>query len=263
MANIARADDARREIVGGKGTIGYTGLQIVQKLEFDEWEELGDMLKYWGSSINYLLGDWLNYGEREYGEKYAQALEDTEYELQTLRNYAYVCRQIPLERRRPELTFSHHAAVAGLDDQEQDILLGRAIDEKMGVRELRKSVSDLRIKQGKKALPEVCYSEFADIWDRHGLPKPAVENDPCLVPVARKISRLEQELEGLKKQQGQALPDGVIPVREDVVKKLIYNCSERPFGGCDNCECAEECATLQEGSENGSGNEALRDNQSE
>ena len=36
--------------------------------------------------MHFWIGDWLNYGERKWGEKYKEALEKTGYDYQTLRN---------------------------------------------------------------------------------------------------------------------------------------------------------------------------------
>ncbi|MDA2921099.1 hypothetical protein MYX76_16680 [Desulfobacterota bacterium AH_259_B03_O07] len=65
------------------------------------------------------LGDWLNYGERKYGEKYSQALEQTDYEYDTLRKFGYVSDRVEIGNRFPELDWTHHMVVAPLEPKEQ------------------------------------------------------------------------------------------------------------------------------------------------
>lgn len=82
-------------------------------------------------AVQWWLGDWVNYGEATYGETYSQALEATEYEEKTLRNYAYVARNIQMSRRRDNLTFSVHSEIVGLPTaKEQDRWLLIVIDRR-------------------------------------------------------------------------------------------------------------------------------------
>ena len=50
------------------------------------------------------IGDWLNEGEQQYGEMYAQALDATELEYGTLRTAKWICGRIELSRRRDNLS---------------------------------------------------------------------------------------------------------------------------------------------------------------
>ena len=43
----------------------------------DEWQAVGSYPQGAACSIQWCIGDWLNYGERRYGETYAQAIEAT------------------------------------------------------------------------------------------------------------------------------------------------------------------------------------------
>src|SRR5688500_1025734 len=63
--------------------------------DFESWESVGNFLRYTHTGLQFWLGDWLNYGESNYGEKYAQAVGGTGYELHTLQTYAWVARQVP------------------------------------------------------------------------------------------------------------------------------------------------------------------------
>lgn len=52
-----------------------TRLVFKKDLKYNEWESLGQVLKKAEKSVQWWLGDWLNYGEAKYGEKYSQVLE--------------------------------------------------------------------------------------------------------------------------------------------------------------------------------------------
>lgn len=94
--------------------ISKTGLQVTRALTWDEWVAVGRRVDEVDVAIQWIIGDWINYGDKQYGEVYAQAVEFTRYDYHTLANFAYVSRAFEFSRRRENLTFSHHAAVAGL-----------------------------------------------------------------------------------------------------------------------------------------------------
>ena len=57
-----------------KFSITPTGIEFHQELSFDEWNALGQKLAPVGKSIGFIIGDWINYGAKRYGEKYEEAL---------------------------------------------------------------------------------------------------------------------------------------------------------------------------------------------
>lgn len=61
-----------------------------------------------------------------YGETYAQAIEATGYEEQSLRNAKFVAASVEFSRRRENLSWSHHAEVASFDADEQTRWLDEA-----------------------------------------------------------------------------------------------------------------------------------------
>jgi hypothetical protein len=117
-----------------------TGLNIVPGLEYKEWEELGIMLQLLASAIEFAIGDWLIYGKRAYGEMYAQAILETGKSYGTLTNYVWVARHIESSRRRENLDFGHHSAVASLPPSDQDALLSEAQECGLTVRQLQANV---------------------------------------------------------------------------------------------------------------------------
>ena len=90
-----------------------TGMVVPEGCSFEEWAQLGVTLGRLQRCSQWWIGDWVNFGERAFGEKYAQALESTGLAYQTVANYAWVASRIPVEARREVLSFQHHVLLAG------------------------------------------------------------------------------------------------------------------------------------------------------
>lgn len=116
------------------------GLVIPDGFEFQQWEDIGRTIKVMNDGVQWWLGDWLNFGERKYGEKYSQALNDTEY--QAFQDVAWVARQFEISRRRENLTWSHHREAAPLEIEEQNKVLDAASAGKLSTRELRRLIAE-------------------------------------------------------------------------------------------------------------------------
>jgi hypothetical protein len=120
------------------GTPSRVSLEIPEGVDFLEWKRIGHSLFRCEDSLNFWLGDWLNYGERNYGQKYHEALLmfGDEYEIGTLHNIASVAKRVEISRRRELLSWSHHEAVASLDEKDQNELLALAEDKNLSTRQL-------------------------------------------------------------------------------------------------------------------------------
>lgn len=103
-----------------------TALVITGRPAFGQWMDAGGKLKQFHQSVMGWIGDWLCYGEHHYGEKYAQAVETTGYEIQTLNGAQWVANRIENVRRRISLPWAYHKEVAALEPEEQDRLLDQA-----------------------------------------------------------------------------------------------------------------------------------------
>jgi hypothetical protein len=108
-----------------------------QDLEHPEWVVVGHQFGATSRVSNWWIGDWVEYGEAKWGEKYVEASRITGYDVKSLRNIAYVARQVDLSRRRDKLRWSHHAEVAGLEPEEQDRWLDRCLADRLSVADLR------------------------------------------------------------------------------------------------------------------------------
>ena len=114
-----------------------TGLKIKEGLPFDEWCRLGAQVGALADASAWWIGDWLVYGQRAFPGRYRKAIEVTGFGYQTLRNYAWVASQIPVYRRRDSLSFGHHAEVAALPVEDQEMWLMRALRGSWSRNELR------------------------------------------------------------------------------------------------------------------------------
>lgn len=94
------------------GAITETSLRLPPDIPWDRYEALVTMFGQLHRTSAWLLGDALNYGEKVYGETYAQAATWTGLAEQTLANYASTCGRVPRSRRRSTLSFSVHSEVA-------------------------------------------------------------------------------------------------------------------------------------------------------
>jgi N6-adenosine-specific RNA methylase IME4 len=117
-----------------------TGLVVDGDPTFEQWQECGRAIRYMEGAVQWWIGDWLNDGERHYGESYTRALEATGFEYQTAANYKYVAGRVDVSRRREKLPWSHHAEVAALEDADQDKMLGQAEAEGWTRAQLREAV---------------------------------------------------------------------------------------------------------------------------
>ncbi len=125
-----------------KFSITPTGIEFHQELSFEEWNTLGQKLAPIGRSIGFIIGDWINYGDKRYGEKYQEALAKTGLSYQTLMNYAHVSRRVEIYLRKENLDWSQHATVAKLKtDEEKRHWLDMAEKHDLSVRRLRKSIN--------------------------------------------------------------------------------------------------------------------------
>jgi hypothetical protein len=102
-----------------------------------EWHVVGRRLGGISRCNQWWLGDWVRYGSEQWGERYTQAAKITGYDPRSLANMASVSGAFDLSRRRDDLTWSHHVAVAGLPTSSQEAWLDKAAAENLSVADLR------------------------------------------------------------------------------------------------------------------------------
>ncbi|MEU9443443.1 LmbU family transcriptional regulator [Streptomyces sp. NPDC048304] len=120
------------------------GLQIPTEIPYDEWERAGRQLADVLDSSCWWLGDWLVYGKDHYTDRYQRGIRAAGLSYQTLRNYAWVSRRFDLGRRRPALSFQHHAELASMPVEEQEFWLDRAEQGQWTTKQLRGAIRAAR-----------------------------------------------------------------------------------------------------------------------
>jgi len=122
-------------------------LKFENDTTYEQWVEVGNSLMQATQNIMWWLGDWWNFGEHKYGELAAQALS-MNIPYSTFSSAAAVSRAIPIERRVPDLSWSHHKEVAFIDDEDvQDSLLLESVNNGFTTKGLRQKVKDYKVNQ--------------------------------------------------------------------------------------------------------------------
>jgi hypothetical protein len=120
------------------------GLRMPTAMAYDEWERAGRQLADVLDSSSWWLGDWLVYGKDHYTDRYQRGIRAVGLSYQTLRNYAWVARRFDLTRRRPALSFQHHAELASVPVEEQEVWLDRAEQSQWTTKQLRGAIRAAR-----------------------------------------------------------------------------------------------------------------------
>jgi hypothetical protein len=171
------AKPRRVESGGLPGRVSEIGLSLRRGLAFVEWEHTVELLGRMGRCCHWWLGDAILYGEDRFGEKASQGIEAAEYDPGILAKIVTICRRVEPARRRKELSFSHHIAVAHLAVEEQIRWLARAVaGEEVPNGERRAwSVAQLRAEIRRERVKDVAESadqeaEGVDVAPREELP---------------------------------------------------------------------------------------------
>lgn len=117
-----------------------TGIDFDETLSHPEWDDLGKKLTSMTKILGIYVGDWINFGEKAYGEKYKEALVTSGIPYNTLKNYASVSKRVKLALREKSLGFEFHSAVAKFKSFEQKMWLEMAKAHNLSIRRFRKSI---------------------------------------------------------------------------------------------------------------------------
>ena len=150
-------------------------LVLPENTTFDEWVDIGKNLKTAEGAIQFLIGDWINFGERKYGDKYLIAMAQTGFTVDYLRRIAMVSKKFNgyvagdttegLATRHENLSFTHHVEVVSLPGPVAERLLEKSEKEYLTRDELRAEVREWKTEhrtpeQNKQQ--EILFSWFHD-----------------------------------------------------------------------------------------------------
>jgi hypothetical protein len=130
----AQAPGAKRPATG---ELTHVGWSPSEDIDLAAWSAVGRRFGEIGRCSQWWLGDWIHYGNARFGERYTRAVKLTGYDAQSLMNMVYVASRFEISRRRENLSWSHHAALAALDLDSQERWLERASVERLSVADLR------------------------------------------------------------------------------------------------------------------------------
>lgn len=117
-----------------------TGLSLPEGLSYDEWYNVGQTLSQMTRCLAWWWGDWLNYGESQYGETYSQAINITGKDYSTVSDWRWVAKAVESSARAESLSWSHHRVIASLGSEEQGKWLARAEEENWSHPKLREEL---------------------------------------------------------------------------------------------------------------------------
>jgi hypothetical protein len=138
----------RQRFTFGPGVVAnVSGLRLPEEIDFEQWETVLRNVLLIADASPFWVGDVLAHGEWRYGEKYRAVLEQLDLKYDRARDWAYVSGNVPeAVRRMPELSWSHHRAVAKLIPSEQEHWLERAASEGWSFRQLSEQLQSERPK---------------------------------------------------------------------------------------------------------------------
>lgn len=137
-------DIIRRDDFLPKGfTATATGLQVGHEVTEEDimrgCKVISRLANVANESLPYWIGDLLVAAEQRFPNRYEQALEFTDYTVETLRNYVWICKNVPSENRGI-MSVPHTAAVAKCTPDQQRELLQRGKKEGLSISEFRRLV---------------------------------------------------------------------------------------------------------------------------
>lgn len=133
------ADDGTVSI--GSFRLTSVGISGGDEATADQLDELGRFLGRINGSLQWLLGDWACRAERVWGESYRTKAADFGFTVNTLYEYARVCRAVNFSIRIEKLSFGHHQLVAGMEPQLQAEWLQFAAEHGLSITKLRTAIN--------------------------------------------------------------------------------------------------------------------------
>jgi hypothetical protein len=94
--------------------LSTTDIVFREDTPYDVWEAVGEKLNTLVDSGRWGIGGWAEFGERRFGEEYANAVAPNRSKRIDQCRWVWNC--VPREIRRETLTFSHHRAIAGIKE---------------------------------------------------------------------------------------------------------------------------------------------------
>ena len=112
-------------------------LALPETTSFPEWLSTGRALANSKRNIDWLIGDWLNFGKVHFPEQIEMAIAELGEDPRRLKRIETTVAAFPPHKRDGALSFDHHAHVADMPQQEALPLLKAAHQANWTARQLR------------------------------------------------------------------------------------------------------------------------------
>lgn len=189
----------------------------LKRMSFERWLKLGEVLGQIEDDVRFYIGDYLNAGEKAYGEKYAQAVD--ERRAAKWQHYAWVARSVEKSRRRHILSFNHHQEVASLEADEQSKWLADAVENKWTVHALREKI---RLSRTPERSPDWCEPlETPSVpvnCEVEDYPEVGEQISPARPDIERDFRHLLQLCKALLTAERGDLARGIKPSEDDAIR---------------------------------------------
>lgn len=163
-------------------------------MSYADWEAVGFELAKVGKAMQWWIGDWVNYGGKRYGETYKAAIDATGMSYGAVKQFASLCNEFEMCRRRHILSFKHHVEVWSLEPDQQDELLDRAEAEGLSCAKLREIVRSMNGGNSKVGETPVAHTAVEQIVDsEEDLPHNQIADNwaaNCIKEFGRRENRL-------------------------------------------------------------------------
>ena len=116
------------------------GLDLAVVPTWEQVQGVADTLDTMGRNVSWWWGDFLNYCENLFPERWAQLIPDIGWSPKTLQNWMWVANRVPKHIRVSTLPFSVHAEVAKFEPEDQEMWLQLAMEGNWTVSELREAI---------------------------------------------------------------------------------------------------------------------------
>jgi hypothetical protein len=112
-------------------------LALPETTDYPTWLAEGRRLATSKRHLDWLIGDWINFGREHFPDQIELALADVSDDPRNLKRIEKTARAFPPHLRHADLSFDHHAHVADLPTQEALPLLKEAERDHLPARQLR------------------------------------------------------------------------------------------------------------------------------
>lgn len=130
---------AKPKISIGKFEFLPSAVVVTGNPQLPDWEGPMRFALWCQRASPWWIGDLLNSGDAAFGEAFSQVCEGYVSGDQ-LQRYESIARRVPAKNRRENLSWSSHAVVARLSDEQQRFMLEQAEDRGWTSEDLRKEV---------------------------------------------------------------------------------------------------------------------------